>query len=699
MAGTVLVVEREPLAGALLRGVLAEGGYDVRLAPTAREAMAALGEGLPDLVLLDPPLADGDGAEVARELERRAGGGVPLVLLTDDPEPERRARRLGAAAYLPRAVAPADLRARVARTLENARRLAADTARRWERAVERAERVAAIQEQLDRRRGELARAAGDAARFSGLLEAAPDAMLVVGADGRVALANAQAERLFGYPREELFGRPVEALLPERFRAAHLVHRAAYAAAPRARPMGAGLELLGLRADGTGFPVEISLSPFAGAGEPAVIAAVRDVGERRRAEERIREQAALLDLARDGIFVRGFADARVTYWSAGAEALYGWSAAEVAERGFWEGELVHRRKDGSRVEVASRWALRRDAEGRPRAILELNTDISERKVLERLEREFVAMVSHELKNPLTSMKIFAEVMQATGAYNTRAVEAILSQTDRLDRLVSDLLDASRLRTGRLPLKRSRVDLCPLLRDLVEQAQATTGAHAIRLAAPARPLVGRWDRERVEQVLGNLLSNAIKYSPEGGEIRVRAEHLAGAARVSVADRGIGIEPEARERLFGRFYRTPGAAASGAKGLGLYISRSLVEAHGGEMWVESAPGRGSTFRFTLPFGAPEGDWPAGSGPRVNRPFTSVKARVNPPAVASPREPGGGERRAEGAPWSAVSWWWTTTPRSATRSRSPSRSAATRSRRRSTGRTRSPAWTAPRPPWSSPT
>jgi signal transduction histidine kinase len=278
---------------------------------------------------------------------------------------------------------------------------------------------------------------------------------------------------------------------------------------------------------------------------------------------------------------------------------------LVEDGSWEGELSHTRKDGGQLAVASRWALQRDERGAPAAVLEINSDIGARKALERMEREFIAMVSHELRNPLTSLKVFAEILRATETYNARAVEVILAQADRLDRLIGDLLDASRIEAGRLRLSRRETDLVALARAGVERARAGSRAHAIALEAPEGPVRGWWDRDRLEQVLENLLSNAIKYSPEGGEIRVHIERGPAEARVAVADRRLGIAAEALPRLFGRFYRAEAASNSPIKGLGLglYISRSLIEAHGGAMGVESEPGRGSTFRFTLPLAqAPE-------------------------------------------------------------------------------------------------
>lgn len=275
-------------------------------------------------------------------------------------------------------------------------------------------------------------------------------------------------------------------------------------------------------------------------------------------------------------------------------------ARLLDVGHWRGEIIWRRKDGSLLPV----------EGHVRAV-ELATgtvylgsirDISQRRALQQMQQEFMAMISHDLRNPLTSVKGYAQMMQRRQSYNEEAVEIILTQTRQLERLVGDLLDATQIEAGRLELQPTPGDLVELVRSHVEQAQALTTAHTLYLVAPEHPLPGWFDHDRLGQVLQNLLSNAIKYSPEGGAIGVRVEDLGRAARVSVADEGEGIPEEALPRLFERFYRAANAA-SRAKGLGLglYISRSLIEAHGGRIWAESRPGQGSTFTFVLPYGQP--------------------------------------------------------------------------------------------------
>ena len=459
-------------------------------------------------------------------------------------------------------------------------------------------------------------------RFLGLLESAPDGVLVSDAAGTIVLVNGQIENLFGYHRDELVGHSVELLIPERLRGRHVGHREGYVAAPHTRPMGAGLELTGRRKDGSEIPVEISLSSQGVDGSPCITAIIRDVTEQRRVRHEISRQARLLELAHDAIIVSDF-DSAIAYWNRGAEETYGWSSGDVLGRtthdllrtkfpesreavdaslerdGRWDGELIHIRRDGREVIVESRHALLRDDRGEASAILEINRDITSRRALERAQREFIATISHELMNPLTGIGLNAEILKLTERYSETAVDAIMSAARQQQRLIEDLLDVSRIESGRLRLRLGQVDLTDLARSCLAHHQSLTEKHALRLDAPAAMLIGTWDRGRIEQVCHNLLSNAVKYSPNGGEISVRVEDLGERARVSVADHGIGIAPDALPRVFDRFYRTADAEQDAeGLGLGLHITKVLVEAHGGRIIVESERGHGSTFSVELPY-----------------------------------------------------------------------------------------------------
>jgi PAS domain S-box-containing protein len=243
-------------------------------------------------------------------------------------------------------------------------------------------------------------------------------------------------------------------------------------------------------------------------------------------------------------------------------------------------------------------------------LVVHQDVSALKEAEYLKDEFIGVAAHELRNPLAVLKGFATMLvyqtaRGKGAqlapWQREALEEIDTATSRLDKLTEDLLDVTRLQAGRLVLSRTPTDLVALTRHVVTQRQMTTRQHAFSLDPEHASLVVEIDRERIEQVLTNLLSNAIKYSPQGGpiELAIREEVEPHAALLSIRDRGIGIPARQQARIFGRFVRAENARASDitGTGLGLLLSRELVERHGGRLWFESTEGAGSTFFMALP------------------------------------------------------------------------------------------------------
>ena len=220
-----------------------------------------------------------------------------------------------------------------------------------------------------------------------------------------------------------------------------------------------------------------------------------------------------------------------------------------------------------------------------------------QAVEQRWKDFMELMAHEIRNPLAAIIGYTQLMQRRGAYDEQALSTIVAQAGQLNRLVGDLLDSTRLEAGRLRLRPERMDLAELARAATEQAQLTSPRHDIRLKVPGEPLEGWWDRGRLVQMMANLLGNAIKYAPDGGEVLVVVEDLGAVARVSVEDHGSGIAPADLSRIFDPFYRVPATADRvTGQGIGLHVTRALVEAHGGQLTVESLLGRGSVFSFTL-------------------------------------------------------------------------------------------------------
>jgi two-component system, OmpR family, phosphate regulon sensor histidine kinase PhoR len=261
-------------------------------------------------------------------------------------------------------------------------------------------------------------------------------------------------------------------------------------------------------------------------------------------------------------------------------------------------------DGRRLDALESAAPLYGADGEVDEAAVLLTDITPLKELDRAKDEFISIAAHDLRTPLTSIKGHAQILQrrmAQGACRPevrRSLQTIDEQVNRMSDLISRLLDVSRIRLGRLELRREPVDLVSLARQAVEDLRITAGKHEITFNTELPALVGQWDPTALGQVLANLVGNAIKHTP-GGRITVHVSQQDNLARVDVTDQGPGIPPERQAHLFEAF--APGAAEeyrrAGGLGLGLYITRGIIEAYGGRVWLESVPSKGTTASFVLP------------------------------------------------------------------------------------------------------
>jgi len=270
--------------------------------------------------------------------------------------------------------------------------------------------------------------------------------------------------------------------------------------------------------------------------------------------------------------------------------------------YMEGDLLA--LDGSTVSVGITYAPLFDLAGRLRNVIGNVHDITKFREAEEAKSTFISVISHELKTPVSLIKGYASTLRREDAHWDRQValdslQVIEEEADRLAELIDNLLDATRLQAGRLKLEPEDMAVDALAVEMVEKYRTQSSVHIFKAKFPNKfPLV-RADRKRLTQVFANLLNNAIKYSPGGGAITVTGKVVKDAAQISVGDEGIGIAPAEQERIFDRFYRVDNALSRETQGagLGLYLVRSIIEAHGGRIWAENNTESGAVLHFTLP------------------------------------------------------------------------------------------------------
>jgi len=459
---------------------------------------------------------------------------------------------------------------------------------------------------------------------------------MIDSDGKMVMVNTEIEQQFGYRREELIGQPVEMLVPVRFRNQHIHHREAFNRRPQTRRIGVGSELFGLRKDGSEFSVEIGLTPIRISDNHLVLGVIVDVSLRKETEKHLAQMEGryrgLLEAAPDAMVVVN-QSGEIVLLNLQAEKQFGYRRDELigqkvkniipvgfAERLIADGlrsaedalaqqigtgiELAGRRKDGSEFPIEIMLSPLESAEGI--LVTAAIRDISVRKHMERLKDEFVSTVSHELRTPLTSISGSLALLAGQWAGKlpesaARLLAIAHTNSQRLVRLINDILDIEKIEFGNVVFNLSRVDVRALVEQTIEGSRGFAETYGVRIRLDDKSADGEVnaDPDRLAQVISNLLSNAIKFSPPGEEVLVAVEKTGGVVRISVRDHGSGVPADFKPRIFEKFAQADATSSrkKGGTGLGLSIVKQIIERLDGEVGFDDLPGGGTLFHVDLP------------------------------------------------------------------------------------------------------
>lgn len=480
-------------------------------------------------------------------------------------------------------------------------------------------------------------------------DAALDCIVTVDLDDRIVEFNPSAERTFGRSRDSAIGRDVrEVILPPDARERHAAGLARRLESGELDVLNRRLEAVAVRADGTRFPIELTVTRLEVEGKPLFTAFVRDVTEQQGARRALQESESrfrrLIEQVVDYAIFTLDLEGRATSWNEGVRRVLGYDESEfigvdfaplvflfedieagvpqrelrdAARTGAANNDRWMRRKDGTKFFAVGVTMSYHDADGKMIGYAKIMRDQTTRKQLEERLRDtandlaaamenqtrFLAILSHELRNPMAALRNAAEVLRLTsGDKPAPVVDIVGRQVQHMGRLIDDLLDASRIRSGRINLQREAMDLGVAIDQALELSRPYCVQHELdlRVEKPGEPLTIDGDFARIVQVIGNLVHNACKFTPRGGSIVVRARRDESAAEVRVIDNGIGIAGDHLDHIFDIFRQVDAmdAARHGGLGIGLSVVKSLVEMHGGTIEARSqGETLGSEFIVRLP------------------------------------------------------------------------------------------------------
>ncbi len=379
---------------------------------------------------------------------------------------------------------------------------------------------------------------------------ATEGILVANDRGEITRTNPSAEKLFGYSKNELIGQKIEVLVPQRYSDRHVNHRDKFNHNPHARSMGAGMDLYGLKKDGTEFPVEISLSPYSNSEGKFVIAFVVDISVRKQAEEKLKNYSAELE-------------------------------TQVKNRTLILEEAIQELEKTKK---------------------DLHKALEKERELNELKSRFVSMASHEFRTPLTTMMSSLSLVNKYADQNdtdnrVKHVSKIKTSINNLTDILNDFLSVSKLEEGKVECMPEQMNLKTFVTDIITEMKGMATGGQVLTHLHAGDEIARLDKKLLKNVLFNLTSNAIKFSPEGGLVQVSTQVSPSAVKISIKDNGIGISKEDQKHLFERFFRGHNATHIQGTGLGLNIVTKYAELMNAEVSFESKENEGTTFTIVIP------------------------------------------------------------------------------------------------------
>lgn len=636
----ILIVDDMPTNLEVLLDLLESAGFKVVVAEDGERAIALAKYAPPDLILLDILMPGIDGFETCRRLKANpATQEIPIIFLTavTDNVDKVKGLHLGAVDYITKPLNHEEVLARVTThiRLQNLTKRLTEQNERLEQEIQQRQQVEVEREQAFRalQRSE--------ARFRRLIESNVMGIIFSQLDGSITDANDAFLQIVGYDRADLNAGTInwQAITPPEY--AHL-NQAAVAELTKTGVFSAFKKEY-FRKDGHRVPVMIG-GALLDESQQAIVAFVLDLTQHQRAEDKIQEQAALLNITTDAILVRDL-DNKIQYWNQGAEHVYGWTAAEaigqdanqllyrldavkqveiiqnsLINQGTWLGELDQVNKQGKEIVVASRWTLMRDTQGQPKSVLTVNTDITERK---QLERQFLRTqrleslgtlaggIAHDLNNILTPVLATAELLKLKFPYadeqSQHLFEIIETNTRRGAALVKQVLQFARGVEG----KQTIVQVKHLINEVKQIAEKTfPKSIEILTQIDSELWLVSGDATHLHQVLMNLVVNARDAMPYGGKLTISAQNLVvdesytrlnldasvgSYIRITVKDTGTGMSTEIADRIFEPFFTTKEMGKG--TGLGLSTVRGIVKAHGGFIDVVSKVDEGTEFNVFLP------------------------------------------------------------------------------------------------------